>query len=183
MAENNDETILDSISDQSSSDLLQSLEQLTTGLVEKEGFVLYDVEYLEKQRKLIVTIDKTGGVSIEDCALISRALNLLLDVENIIPGDAAYDLEVSSPGLERDLKKLWHYESALDKPVKVVIKKGEEQESFGNLRSFKAFIDKVEGGSVFFKDVENSKLKNIEVPFSVIHKAHLVFEYGRQKKH
>jgi ribosome maturation factor RimP len=79
-------------------------------VVEKEGFILYDVEYVEKQRKLIVTIDKTGGVSIDDCANVSRALNLLLDVENIVPGEDPYDLEVSSPGLERALKKLWHFE-------------------------------------------------------------------------
>lgn len=165
------------------SDLSESLEKLAKNVVEKEGFILYDVDFVEKQRKLIVTIDKDGGVNIDDCALISRALNLLLDVENLIPGESAYDLEVSSPGLERVLRKLWHFEAVSDKPVKVVIKKGEEAESFGNLRSFKAVIDKVEGQSVFFKDVENSKLKNIEVPFEVIHKAHVVFEYGRQKKH
>lgn len=162
---------------------LESLEQLALSVVEKEGLILYDVDFIEKQRKLVVTIDKVGGVSIDDCATVSRALNLLLDVENIIPGENPYDLEVSSPGLERDLKKLWHYESALDKPVKVVIKKGEEKESFGNLRSFKAVVDKIEGDNIFFKDVENSKLKTIEVPFDVIHKAHVVFEYGRQKKH
>ncbi len=161
----------------------ESLEKLALSVVEKEGYILYDVDFIEKQRKLIVTIDKPGGVSIDDCANVSRALNLLLDVENIVPGENPYDLEVSSPGLERELKKIWHYESALDKPAKVVIKKGEEQESFGSLRSFKAVIDKVENGMIFFKDVENSKLKNIEVPFDVIHKAHLVFEYGRPKKH
>ncbi len=164
-------------------EISEALEKLAVDVVEKEGFILYDVEYIEKQRKLIVTIDKVGGVSIDDCASVSRALNLLLDVENLIPGEAAYDLEVSSPGLERDLKKIWHFEGALDKPAKVVIKKGEESESFGSLRSFKAVIDKVLEGKIFFKDVENSKMKNIEVPFDVIHKAHVVFEYGRQKKH
>lgn len=163
--------------------LAENLEKLTLSVVEQEGFVLYDVDFIEKQRKLIVTIDKPGGVSIDDCAQISRALNLLLDVENVVPGENPYDLEVSSPGLERDLKKLWHFEAVLDKPMKVVIKKGEEQESFGNLRSFKATLEKVEGEMLFFKDVENSKLKNIEVPFAVVHKAHVVFEYGRQKKH
>lgn len=163
--------------------LAENLEKLTLSVVEQEGFVLYDVDFIEKQRKLVVTIDKPGGVSIDDCAQISRALNLLLDVENVVPGENPYDLEVSSPGLERDLKKLWHFEAALDKPMKVVIKKGEEQESFGNLRSFKATLEKVEGEMLFFKDVENSKLKNIEVPFAVVHKAHVVFEYGRQKKH
>ncbi len=165
------------------SDLAETLEKLALSVVEKEGFILYDVDFVEKQRKLIVTIDKKDGVSIDDCASISRALNLLLDVENIVPGDSTYDLEVSSPGLERVLNKVWHFEAALDKPVKVVIKKGEENESFGNLRAFNAVVDKIEGHDIFFKDVENSKLKNLKVPFDVIHKAHVVFEYGRQKKH
>lgn len=186
------------------SNILKSLEDLALEVVEKEGFRLYDVEFLEKQRKLIVTIDKakntqalsenttdltqteegfSDGVSINDCVNVSRALNLLLDVENIIPGENSYDLEVSSPGLERALKKLWHFETAVNQSVKVVIKKGEESESFGNLRSFKATIDKVDQGQIFFKDVENSKLKNIIVPFEVIHKANVVFNFGRQKKH
>ncbi len=163
--------------------LAENLEKLTLSVVEGEGFVLYDVDFIEKQRKLVVTIDKPGGVSIDDCALVSKALNLLLDVENLVPGENPYDLEVSSPGLERDLKKLWHFEAAIEKPMKVVIKKGEEQESFGNLRSFKATLEKVEGQKLFFKEVESSKLKNIVVPFEVVHKAHVVFEYGRQKKH
>lgn len=161
----------------------ESLEKLVLDVVEKEGFILYDVDFIEKQRKLVVTIDKEGGVNIDDCASVSRALSLLLDVENTIPGENPYDLEVSSPGLERDLRKLWHFETALDKSAKVVIKKGEESESFGSLRSFKAVIDKVEGQTIFFKDVENSKLKNIEVPFDVIHRANIIFDYGRQKKH
>lgn len=166
------------------SETAETLEKLVLDVVEKEGFILYDVDFLEKQRKLIITIDKKeGGVNIDDCATISRALSLILDVENAVPGESPYDLEVSSPGLERDLKKLWHYETAIDKLAKVVIKKGEENESFGNLRSFKAVIDKVEGSSIFFKDVENSKLKNIVVPLDVIHRANLIFEYGRAKKH
>lgn len=206
------------------SNILESLEKITLDLVESEGFILYDLEFNEKQRKLIITIDKKSdkkddpkataetsveaaapkkvkimgkaeanqereefsggtGVSIDDCAKISRALNLLLDVEDVVPGENPYDLEVSSPGLERDLKKVWHYESALGKPAKVVIKKGEEANEFNNLRSFKAVIDKVDGEQIYFKDVENSKVKSFAVPFDVIHKAHVVFEYGRQKKH
>ncbi len=51
------------------------------------------------------------GVSIDDCANISRGLSLLLDVEDLVPG-GRYHLEVSSPGLERRLSKPWHFEKA-----------------------------------------------------------------------
>jgi ribosome maturation factor RimP len=126
---------------------------------------------------------KSNSITVEDCANVSRALNLLLDVENLIPGEKPYDLEVSSPGLERDLKQLWHFEESVNKPVKVVIKKGYESESFGNLKSFKATLEKVDGEIIYFKDVENSKLKSIQVPFESIHRSNVVFEYGRVKKH
>ncbi len=63
-------------------------------------------------------IDKAGGVSIEDCANVSRGLNLRLDVEDVIPG-GQYELEVSSPGLDRKLTQGWHFEKAVGKTVQV----------------------------------------------------------------
>lgn len=164
------------------SNLLESLESLAVQVAEREGYILYDVEFNEKQRKLIVTIDKDGGVSVDDCANVSRGINLLLDVEDVIPGEAAYDLEVSSPGLERVLNKIWHFEKVTGKLAKVSIIAGAEEESFGNLRAFHAVVEKVEGNLISFTDVKNSKLKKIQVPFEAIHKANLIFEYGRENK-
>jgi ribosome maturation factor RimP len=59
-----------------------------------------------------------GGVSVQDCTNVSRAINLRLDVEDIIPG-GPYQLEVSSPGLERVLKEQRHYQGALGKQISV----------------------------------------------------------------
>jgi ribosome maturation factor RimP len=68
-----------------------------------------------------VYVDKdTGAVSVDDCANISRGLNLLLDVEDLIPG-GMYHLEVSSPGLERKLTEKWHFEKALQKRIRVKV--------------------------------------------------------------
>ncbi len=85
----------------------------------REGCLLYDLEFLEgPTRALRVYIDKSeGGVSIDDCANVSRGLNLRLDVEDLISG--AYDLEVSSPGLDRKLTQLWHYEKAVEKTLRL----------------------------------------------------------------
>ncbi|MBU6376459.1 MAG: ribosome maturation factor RimP [Bdellovibrionales bacterium] len=86
----------------------------------REGCLLYDLEFREGPgRTLRVFIDKEpGGVSIDDCVNVSKGLNLRLDVEDAVPG-GAYDLEVSSPGLDRKLTQFWHYEKAVGKTVQV----------------------------------------------------------------
>ncbi len=87
-----------------------------------EGCRLYDLEFSggPNGRVLRVYIDRDDGpVSIGDCANVSRGLNQLLDVEeDVIPG-GAYDLEVSSPGLERKLTQGWHYEKVVSQTVRV----------------------------------------------------------------
>jgi ribosome maturation factor RimP len=81
------------------------LEELAAGLVASEGMELVDLEYRGGGHRGIVRlfIDKEGGVTIDDCAHISRQLGDFLDVKDIIP--QAYVLEVSSPGLNRRLRK------------------------------------------------------------------------------
>lgn len=70
------------------------------------GFELYDVEYVKEGNNwyLRAYIDKEGGITVDDCELVSRELSDLLDKEDFIPD--AYILEVSSPGLGRQLKKI-----------------------------------------------------------------------------
>lgn len=80
---------------------------------------IYDVEYVKEGREwyLRAYIDKVGGVTIEDCEKVSRALSDALDREDFIPD--AYILEVSSPGLGRQLKKDRHFEKSLQEMVEV----------------------------------------------------------------
>ena len=83
----------------------QQIEQLAETLVTSEGMELVDFEYRREGRRwmLRLFIDKDGGVTLDDCASISRELGDLLDVKDIIP--QAYVLEVSSPGLNRRIRK------------------------------------------------------------------------------
>lgn len=85
-------------------------EELIMPFIEAEGFELVDVEYVKEGADwyLRVYIDKEGGITVNDCELISRAFNEVLDREDYI-GDA-YIFEVSSPGLLRPLKKDKDYE-------------------------------------------------------------------------
>ena len=79
-------------------------EELLLPMMEENGFELVDVEYVKEGGSwyLRAYIDKPGGIAINDCELISRALSDKLDEEDFI--EDSYILEVSSPGLGRPLK-------------------------------------------------------------------------------
>jgi ribosome maturation factor RimP len=83
----------------------RQVEELSESLVVAEGMELVDLEYRREGPRwmLRLFIDKEGGVTVEDCARISRELGDLLDVKDIIP--QTYVLEVSSPGLNRRVRK------------------------------------------------------------------------------
>ena len=101
----------------------KQIEERTTALVtpilEANSFELVDVEYVKEAGSwyLRAFIDKPGGITIDDCELVSRALSDKLDENDFI--DDAYILEVSSPGLTRPLKKPKDYERNLGKPVDI----------------------------------------------------------------
>ena len=101
-------------------------EQLILPLVEKNQFELVDVEYVKEGGSwyLRAYIDKEGGITINDCEVISRELSDLLDREDFIPD--AYILEVSSPGLGRQLRKEKDFERTLGKEVEVKLYKSIE---------------------------------------------------------
>jgi len=83
----------------------QQVEEIAESLVTSEGMELVDLEYRREGPRWVLRlfVDKDGGVTVDDCAMVSRELGDLLDVKDIIP--QAYVLEVSSPGLNRRLRK------------------------------------------------------------------------------
>jgi ribosome maturation factor RimP len=93
-----------------------------------------------KARMLRITIDKPGGVTHEDCAILSRDVGTILDVEDAVPGDS-YVLEVSSPGLDRRLSRASDYERFVGSRVKVMTR----HEVNGN-RHFQGVLEKFEEG-------------------------------------
>ncbi len=98
---------------------------LAESVASNNGVRLYDLELVGagKGKTLRVYIDKDdpAGVSLDDCSNVSRGLSLLLDVED--PIDGTYNLEVSSPGLERTLKKKWHYDISVGKEISLSLNK------------------------------------------------------------
>ncbi len=94
-------------------------ERLLEPILIENNFELYDVEYVKEGSNwyLRTFIDKEGGIDVEDCVLVSRELSDLLDKEDFIPD--AYILEVSSPGLGRQLKKDKHFDRSIGEEVEI----------------------------------------------------------------
>ena len=85
--------------------IVTAVEGFARPIVDDLGLELVEVEFRRESAGWILRlfIDREGGVSIDDCASVSRQVSAYLEVEDLI--DHAYNLEVSSPGLERPLKK------------------------------------------------------------------------------
>jgi len=93
--------------------------RLAAPIVEEQGCSLWDVEYVKEAGTwyLRVLIDKEGGVDIDDCEAVSRAVDPVLDEKDPIP--ESYRFEVCSAGLERQLKRPSDFERYLGEPVLV----------------------------------------------------------------
>ncbi len=113
-------------------------EKLLEPIMVDNNFELVDVEYVKEAGNwfLRVYIDKEGGITIDDCELVSRALSELLDEHDYIPD--AYILEVSSPGLGRQLKKDKDFARSIGEDVEIKLYKAlnKQKELFGILKNF-----------------------------------------------
>lgn len=109
-------------------DIEHRVESLVMPIIEEGNFELVDVEYVKEGSNyyLRVFADKEGGINIDDCVLISRALEVKLDEEDFIPD--AYILEVSSPGLGRPLKKEKDFKRSIGKDVDIKLFKAVDQQ-------------------------------------------------------
>ncbi len=132
------------------------------------GYMLWDVEYVKEgaRRILRVTIDSDEGITIEDCERMHRAIDPVLD--EIDPIEDAYDLEVSSPGIERDLRTDAHIDACVGEDVEVRF-----FAPFEGQKSVKGVLAGREGEEVLV-DV-NGEVKRL--PRNVIAKMRTVFEF------
>ncbi|WP_043530879.1 ribosome maturation factor RimP [Litchfieldella xinjiangensis] len=107
------------------------------------GFELWGIDYLSqgKHSRLVIYIDSPEGVSVEDCASISRQVSAVLDVEDPIAGE--YRLEVSSPGLDRPLYTLDHFTRYRGQDVALRLRV-----PFEGRRKFQGLLAGVEGDEV-----------------------------------
>ncbi len=116
----------------------QKTQDLVLPIIEQNRFELVDVEYVKEGGNwyLRCYIDKEGGITIDDCELVSRALSDLLDEHDFI--DDVYTLEVSSPGLDRPLRKDKDFERYMGSEIEIRLYKAvDKQKEFrGTLEAF-----------------------------------------------
>lgn len=120
-------------------------EKLVEPIINEHHYELVDVEYVKEAGNWFLRIfaDKEGGITIDDCEIISRALSDVLDREDFI--EDSYILEVSSPGLGRQLKKDKDFSRSIGEEVDVKLYKGFKIIRQGKEVSVKEFTGILEG--------------------------------------
>jgi ribosome maturation factor RimP len=164
--------------------VIDGVRRLAEPLLRTLGLEYYDLHYLREGGRWIVRlyIDRTGGVSLEDCERVSRELGVLLDVEDLIPH--SYALEVSSPGLDRVLRGIEEYRRFAGRrvrlqflPARPPTEPGQAAGGEGDKgkRTIEGYLRGVEGETV---RVEVGKEEVLNIPWETILKARLLVEFS-----
>src|SRR5438876_7674138 len=130
--------------------VMDQVRAVAARVVESYGLEVFDVQYRREASGMVLRlqIDRPGpaataeeSVSVEDCARVSRDLSAVLDVEDVVP--TAYTLEVSSPGLDRPLRRPDDYRRFAGRRAKVVMRERVDGQGF-----FKGRLGGVDGAEV-----------------------------------
>ncbi len=145
----------------------ESIEELAIPILNEQRLELVDVEYKKEGKNwfLRIFIDKEGGVTVDDCSSVSRQIADLIEVEEIVP--SAYTLEVSSPGLDRPLKKEKDFLRFKGKRAQVTT-----FTPIDHQKNLKGTIQDFQKGVLFLK--LNDRV--VEIPMNQIAKARLEIE-------
>ena len=149
--------------------LERKLRELAESILRFERFELVELSFGRGSGRglLRLVIDREDGVSVEDCATISRELSAVLDVEDLIPG--SYTLEVSSPGLDRPLKSLSDFLRFGGRLAKVTL-----EEAMDNQKVFIGRIMRVEDDNVI---LDVAAKGTVTIPYQNVKKARLEVEF------
>ena len=151
---------------------MASIEEKVTNLVEpiieKIGYELYDVEYAKEGKNyfLRIFIDSEKGIDLNDCEKVNDAITDILDTENYIKDQ--YFLEISSPGIERVLRKDKHLEKNIGTDINVKLFKKDEngkKEYLGKLKEYNQNEIVIEQEEKEIK-IERKNISNIKIKFN-----------------
>lgn len=147
----------------------RKINELANSIAGDYGLEIADIELAGNQRRPIlrVFIDKEQGVTLDECEMFSRALSALLDVED--PISSSYVLEVSSPGLDRPLKKKRDFEKSIGKKARIIT-----NESLNNQNFFVGWITRADDEKV---ELLLDDKTEASIPFVQIAKAKLEIEF------
>src|SRR5262245_44424299 len=151
------------------SQIREIVDPVVTGL----GLRVFDVE--QHGQRLVITVDREGGVDLEQLTSVNRAVGRALDEADPIAG--RYTLEVSSPGLERPLRIPEHFAWAVGQKITVRTQPGHEGE-----RRYVGVLAAADGTGICL-DVEEPAGATVEIPYDEIQRARTVFEWESEPKH
>lgn len=146
----------------------EALTELCRSVIEPLGYELLGVQYASRGKAsalLRVYIDHPQGIALDDCVVVSRQLSAVLDVEDPLEGQ--YDLEVSSPGLDRPLFSLAHFQRFEGHRARLKLR-----EKIGERRHLEGLLRGVRGQDVLLESADGI----VVVPFAAIDSARLVPE-------
>jgi ribosome maturation factor RimP len=140
-------------------------------IVSSEGLELVHIEYRKQGRAwlLRIDIDKEGGVTLADCELVSHQVSAYLDVEDVVP--AEYELQVSSPGLDRKFYKESDYQKFLGRTVRVLTSK-----PIRGLHVIVGRLEEFDGKQIVVTDPQVKKDPRYVVPLADIKETRLEVE-------
>jgi ribosome maturation factor RimP len=145
--------------------------ELAIPLAQAEGMEIVDIEFRHEGsrggRVLRLYMDKDGGPNVDDLTRVSRQLSEVLDIQDTI--DGAYTLEVSSPGINRPLRKPEHFLRFVGKRIRI-----RTRDLIDGRRSFMGILDEVAGNSVRL----TQEGKQYWIPFSMIEKSNYEHDWS-----
>lgn len=155
-------------------DVISRVTVLAEQVLSSLGMELVDLEYKREGREMVLRlfVDKEGGVNLDDCASVSRELSEVLDVEDVI--SEHYSLEVSSPGIDRPLKKVEDFQRFKGKLVKIRTFEPLPDDAGNKRKTFLGELKGIENGVVLVALKEG---QNAAIPFEKVAKANLEFEF------
>lgn len=147
-----------------------TVRELLTPTATAMGYELWDVEFVREgaRRVLRLTIDKPEGINIEDCEAYHRAVDPILDEAD--PIDSAYYLEVSSPGIERELKYESHFAACVGEDVEVRLYAPDQS----GRKVLRGILAGLEDGNILLDTAEG----RVSVPRQNAGKVQTVFDFG-----
>lgn len=147
----------------------EAINAIIERVTSREGLELVHWETVGPKNNFIlrILIDKPEGVTHNDCEVVSRQVDTLLDVEDLIPHQ--YTLEVSSPGVDRPLYKRADYERFAGKKVKI-----KTFQPINGQRNFRGRLIGIEGDTV---KIDSENVGEVEIAFDTIAKANIEYEF------
>ncbi len=150
----------------SKSILIEQIEQVAAPVLQEHQAELVDLVFVHEHGQWVLRffLDKSGGITLDDCAKISDHLSRNLDASDVVK--QAYSLEVSSPGINRPLKKEADYQRFIGERVDVRL-----YAPLNGRRHFTGTIQSVSGGTVTIQEPQSQQV--FQLPIADVAKAHL----------